>query len=436
MTFQHSNKTWLILSHAFNMDGRAASQTITDKMRFFANEGVESIVFSAVTGHKDTEYEHHQILPWGPGGLRFDLRHLLRRKIGKGLAYRLIMLLVSLVLAPFMVLERVLLGLQSQWSWAVPATFFGLLTIWRRKPSIIFSTGGAYSAHLAGYWLKKLTGLPWIVEVHDPLVIPGTTPKNRNQRFMAKLEKIICQHADFVWWFTDGALASAKARTPELADKGVCLLPGANPPTLKRPYQRGEQLVFAHFGSLSDTRSLAPFLSALEAELQRNPAMQKQVRVEIYGGDLDSQGKTVSKSPVLAPLVHCFGRLEYCPETGLSGRERVMARMHEVDCLVMMHGEVPECREYIPSKLYEYFWVGRPILGITHENPQLDDMVRAHGGFVAATLQPAQIQEAIRTVYQQWSTQQLLAAPGKPMGCEDCAHAIVERCDALLARAR
>ena len=29
---------WLIISHAFNMDGRAASLTITDKIIFFAKE--------------------------------------------------------------------------------------------------------------------------------------------------------------------------------------------------------------------------------------------------------------------------------------------------------------------------------------------------------------------------------------------------------------
>jgi hypothetical protein len=37
---------WLILSHAFNMDGRAASQTITDKIPYFLDAGIHPTVFS------------------------------------------------------------------------------------------------------------------------------------------------------------------------------------------------------------------------------------------------------------------------------------------------------------------------------------------------------------------------------------------------------
>ena len=56
---------WLILSHGFNMDGRAASQTITDKIPFLIEENVQPIVVSAVTVHQDQMITHIQVLPWG-----------------------------------------------------------------------------------------------------------------------------------------------------------------------------------------------------------------------------------------------------------------------------------------------------------------------------------------------------------------------------------
>ena len=46
-------RTWLILSHAFNMDGRAASQTITDKIPRLRERGINPVVISAITGRKD-----------------------------------------------------------------------------------------------------------------------------------------------------------------------------------------------------------------------------------------------------------------------------------------------------------------------------------------------------------------------------------------------
>ena len=40
----NSRQRWLILSHAFNMDGRAASQTITDKLPHLRRAGIEVVV--------------------------------------------------------------------------------------------------------------------------------------------------------------------------------------------------------------------------------------------------------------------------------------------------------------------------------------------------------------------------------------------------------
>ena len=66
---------WLIIAHAFNMDGRAASQTITDKLPHLHNAGIEIVVLSGVSGRQDTQVEHHQLWPMGPAGIKFELRH-------------------------------------------------------------------------------------------------------------------------------------------------------------------------------------------------------------------------------------------------------------------------------------------------------------------------------------------------------------------------
>ena len=52
---------WLILSHAFNMDGRAASHTITDKLPHLKAAGIELVVLSGVSGEQDGELEHYRL---------------------------------------------------------------------------------------------------------------------------------------------------------------------------------------------------------------------------------------------------------------------------------------------------------------------------------------------------------------------------------------
>src|SRR5450756_2694105 len=211
----NNKQVWLILSHGFNMDGRAASQTITDKIPHLLNLGVEPIVVSAITGKKDKVIEHHQVLPAGPVALRFDLRHYLKQHISSRFIYRVAMTVIALVLLPFILIEKLFVRIETHWSWAITAYFTGARIIRTRKPALIYSTGGAYSAHLAGYWLARRFGLPWIAEIHDPMIFPGLTKSRMRMRFSAWLEGIICKHADVVWWFTEEALARARARHPE-----------------------------------------------------------------------------------------------------------------------------------------------------------------------------------------------------------------------------
>jgi len=395
-------RRWLILSHAFNVDGRAESVTITDKMPHLLAAGVTPVVLSGVMGARDTRFRHEQLLPWGPAGLRFDLRHLLARRWERGLAYRATMLLASTVLAPFIVLERLLTGLRSQWSWALPATVRGAALLRRGEVDLVYSTGGVFSAHLAGWWLKRLTGCRWIAEIHDPMLVPGRPVVTRQERCFARLEGRICRDADLAWWFTDGALAAARRRHPELDGRGLVVFPGAEPPVMHTAYARGARFVLGHFGSLSETRSLGPTLQALAALLVRRPELRDVLRLEVYGSALDPAAAQLRESLVLGDVVDCIGRLEFDPQTGLSGRARVMQRMQQMDVLLMLHGTITDCAEYIPSKLYEYFWARRPVLALTHLNPQLDALVLEHGGSVAPATDPAAVERALEAVVERW----------------------------------
>lgn len=420
-----NKQRWLILSHCFNMDGRAASQTITDKLPHLVAAGIEPIILSGVSGDQDNKYQHLQLLPWGPSGLRFDLRHVIASHFGRGYRYKILGLLMSLLLAPFIVLERALLGWQSQWSWAIPATLRSVWIIYRHRPTVLYSTGGAYSAHLAADWIKRLTGIKWIAEIHDPMVKPGMTPRTRDEKFQAYIEGRVCKSADLAWWFTEGALNSARDRHPQLGERGIFVLPGAARPTVTAEYRRGAQMVISHFGSLSDTRSMLPVVMALNTLLQHQPEMRADIRVHIYGGALDRQSKIEIASCKLDDVFVGFGRLEKDPVTGLSGREQVVQRMFQADCLLLLHGTIAECSEYIPSKLYEYIWTARPVIALTYQNPQLDQLVSERGGYVAHADQPAEVLRVIEQAYTDWKNGRLPTSAMPAIGVQQAVDRIL-----------
>ncbi len=412
------HQNWLVLSHGFNMDGRAASQTITDKVPYLMNAGIQLFVLSATTGSKDRRFFHQQLIAWGPAAFRFDFRHWFANRFGRRLLYKIITPLVSIVLSPLILLEKLVWGYSSQWSWAFPAYLAGLRLIRQGKVNLIYSTGGAWSAHLAGLWLKKKTNLAWIVEVHDPLVIRRDEadlgleiPKEPDAKKRHWLEQQICQHADLVWWFTEGALHYAKKRNPHLGNqrhaKGVMIIPGANPPDVdaviaQTSHHYDSHLNIAHFGSLAEDRSLTQVLEVLPQFFTEYPQAKDQIRFHIYGAQLDRKSKEWLNQSTYQDNVIEHGRLEFDPSTGLTGRQRIAIEMQQSDILLLLHGNTEWCREYIPSKLYDYYWTNRPIWGLVYENPQLNTLLSERESYVSDAKNPEAILNSLKKIYSDW----------------------------------
>ena len=429
------------------MDGRAASLTITDKIPYFLDAGVQPIVFSAITGLKDQRFPHEQFLAWGPSAFRFDFRHWIANKYGRGFIYKLLTRTVSILLAPLIAIEKLCLGYSSQWSWAIPAFIRGYILIRRGKVDVIYSIGSAWSAHLAGVWLKKATGLPLISEVHDPLVIrkdPNDQgfkkPKNRDARFRHYLEAQLCKYSDYVWWFTQGALHYAKVRNPNLNTPGnavgFMVMPGANPPgtTDKADtHQYSEYLNLCHFGSLANDRSLSIILKAANSLFAKYPEARKHLRIHAYGAPLDSLSQEAIQQYDHSDILLSHGGLERDLVTGISGREQVALKMQQADVLILLHGNDEWCAEYIPSKFYDYLWSGRPIWGITHRNPQLDQMLLDRKSYVSADGDEPGIAMALERIWLDWQQKQLIKPVWEPIGVDQAVSSILSHIASLKA---
>jgi len=433
------NNRWLLLSHAFNMDGRAASLTITDKVPYLLEAGIRPTVFSAITGMKDARFTHKQFLAWGPAAFRFDFRHWIANKHGRGIIYKILTRTVSILLAPFIGIEKLVLGYSSQWSWAIPAFLRGYFLIRAGKIDVVYSIGSAWSAHLAGVWLKKATGIKLISEVHDPLVIRKSAndkgfqkPKNRDARFRHYLEAELCKYSDYVWWFTDGALHYAKVRnsnlnTPENA-KGFVVMPGANPLSeagQKSEHEYGQHLNLCHFGSLANDRSLSIILKASNSLLMKYPDARKHLRIHAYGAPLDSFSIEAIKRYGYSDILFAHGRLEKDSLTGKSGREQVSEKMQEADVLILLHGNDEWCAEYIPSKFYDYLWAGRPIWGITHRNTQLDQMLLERNSYLSADGDDEGIAMVLERIWLDWQNQALIQPLWDPIGVDQAVQTIL-----------
>jgi hypothetical protein len=259
----------------------------------------------------------------------------------------------------------------------------------------------------------------------------GTRPRKRKDaRFLQKLEKLICKDADHIWWFTQGALDYAKHRHPELGNKGFVVFPGANPPGSNEqvpPYKKTDKLHIAHFGSLANDRSISTVISVLPEFFKKYPNAQSQLQINVYGAGLDDNTQRALQASPHAHNLVAHGRMENDPVSGKSGRERIMAIMRSSDVLLMLHGDYEWCAEYIPSKLYDYFWAYRPIWGITNRNPELDRILMGRNHYLSHTLDQQSILNTLETIWLDWNLEQLHTPTGDPISPRDAVKSILER---------
>lgn len=198
---------------------------------------------------------------------------------------------------------------------------------------------------------------------------------------------------------------SAIQRHPALAAKAVVLRPGAQPPDVSGiDYQQSSRIHIGHFGSLSPTRNLKTVFEALDAFLRDRPAWHDLIRIHIYGGALDHVSAAALTAYRFEDLMVQHGRLEHDPRTGKSGRRQILEAMRHSDALILLHGNDPGCLEYIPSKLYEYLLVHRPIFGLAAPGSELEKLLRDAGHYALDANNPVAVQEALSQLIEEWWT--------------------------------
>jgi O-antigen ligase len=392
-----AGRCWLILSYRANIPGSACSQHIDDRLPHFRAQGIEPILLTGPAGRKSTRWQHHRALSIAPSGIRFELRHFLRRHLHKRWQFKTVETLLLLPVLPFYLLEKIVVNLESEWSWCLLASLRGLLLCRRLQPEMLCSTGGSASAHLAALLIKKWTGISWTAETQDPLVHDQDWRRSRLVLLLYKsLEQQICRQADLFVFLVRAAMEHCQQRTGSC--RAATVYPGAESAWFSQTqYVKGEHCRFAHFGSLAGTRNLAVFFQALEQVVSRRPELRGIVRVDVYGS-FDSLSEREMKRLRLLDLTAVHGPVP---------RQEAVAKMQQADCLLLIQNIMYFSCETIPSKVYEYLLADRPILGLLHQNQELEAMLTENGHRVAPADDVQATAAAIEAVLDDWAADRL-----------------------------
>ena len=267
-----------------------------------------------------------------------------------------------------------ILTLPDRWqSWTLSAVPAGLAMIRRYRPQVIWTTYPIASAHVIGYMLHRLSGIPWVADFRDPMVEQNSRTGALSPSWSAlryarlAIESRAARYADALSFCTDGARQICADRYPELDAARWRVIPNgfdesafAVAERSDRPQRPNrESIVLLHSGTIYPTPDRDPtyFFRALSRVLAQRKIDARPVKVVLRAAGVGTQYLELLTSLQLADHVVFAPSLPY---------EEALREMLDADGLIIFQGYTSN--PAIPAKLYEYLRARRPIFALADKD--------------------------------------------------------------------
>lgn len=252
-------------------------------------------------------------------------------------------------------------ALPDRWvSWLLGAVPAGLRLVRVHRPAAIWSTYPIATAHLAGLALRKLTGLPWIADLRDPMTDDGYPPDPLTRRVYRWIERKTVEHCAVAVCTTPGAVRAYTARYPHLPASRFALIEnGFDEDSFAAaapcPAAGGEPFTLVHSGVIYPSeRDPTALFEALAILLRRGRIGPDSFRLVLRATAHDAHLRELIGRAGVGAVVSLEPHIPYAS---------ALAEMLSAGGLLVL--QASNCNDQVPAKIYEYFRARRPILALT-----------------------------------------------------------------------
>lgn len=259
--------------------------------------------------------------------------------------------------------------------WILPAVLTGRKIIKNNKIDVIFATGSPWSGLIVGYLLGKVTGTPVISDFRDPWV---NNPFHQSKgpildRLSRSCERKVVKNSICVSLNTEPLQEDFVKRYSSIPKERFFVMPnGFDPHDFKelltiQPNHNPNIVTLCHAGFLYGVRDPSVLLEAIQLANEKLKSKGIKIRLVQIGNiqlnydlceryeDMLKDKTLIIKKPV--PYNQCLRLLT------------------EADWVVNIQ---PATKSQIPSKLYDYLAIKRPIINITPRDGALGKMVESN----------------------------------------------------------
>ena len=263
----------------------------------------------------------------------------------------------------------------------------------QERPEVIITSSWPQSVQLIGLALKKIYGIPWMVDFRDhwarhPYYL---YPTDWHRRLSGRMERWVVGNADMVT-LAYGRKDFAKAY-PQWQDKFHELTNGFRESDFTGVQPRAmEGFKLVYLGAFYGAHTPVFFFQALRRLVQSHPEVQSDIKVWMVG-QFYPEHFAMAEQQGVADLIkfHTF-----VPHS------EIFSWLIAADVLLLFLGSEDKDSPVVPGKVFEYIRAPGWILAMIPEGETAEILRSSGGSYIVPVIQHDRIAEALFKLYKMW----------------------------------
>ena len=284
----------------------------------------------------------------------------------------------------------------SKIGWLPFALFSGLKIIRKERIDLVFTTSPPPSLHLVGYFLKLLTGKPWVADFRDPWI--GFHYENYPTLFHLWLKNrlvgLITQNANAIVSINEKISQRFFSLYPSI--KNIKTIPNGYDESdfNLSPAVKTDSFIIAYLGTFSPDHNPEPFLSGLKSLLDERKVLKEKIKFIHVGLCMGINLDGMIKKYDLGGVVEKKGYLPH---------KEALTELQDASVLLLTTSPSLEAEMISTSKLFEYLPMKKPIFAIVPPSGAAAEVVFSLNlGKVVSPADPEGIKQELLSFFSDW----------------------------------
>jgi hypothetical protein len=278
------------------------------------------------------------------------------------------------------------MALPDRWvSWVFGGVPTGLRAIREHKVDVLYSTFPIMSAALIGLGLQRFTGLPWVLDLRDPMSQDDYPRDALVRSVWNKVERACMRRVSRVVFTAEATRQMYLERYPEFLKPEMCVLisNGYDEADFRDlqipepgPVPSGRPIRLVHSGLIYPVeRDPRPMFSAVGRLKKMGRLSADKIQIVFRAPGSEDLYRSLLAQRDIADLIILEPHMPY---------RQALQECADADGLLLF--QAGDCDKQIPAKAYEYLRIGKPILGLTTHTGDTAALLRETGGATIVNL--------------------------------------------------